>query len=307
MEAKQVYVLGSINTDLAISSERIPEQGETMLGHDFMQSLGGKGCNQAVASAKLGVQTTMIAAVGQDGHGEYALNLIKEVGIDTTHINATDAAHTGTAIILRTDNDNRIILDQGANGHVSLTQVETAVTAANAGDFLLTQFEIPLEIVHGGLAAGKKRGLTTVLNPAPALKTNDEILSLLDIIVLNQVESETLTGIYPRTEPEAKSIASYFFNKGLQLVVVTLGSEGSFGITKEAVIFTPAYEVEVVDTTGAGDAFIGTMLYGLTNELPLQTVLQQASAAGALACTREGAQQALPNAAELQAFMVEKG
>jgi len=306
MKEQEVYVLGSVNTDMAIASDRLPEEGETMLGYDFNQSLGGKGCNQAIAAAKLGVKTTMIATVGRDVHGEYAMNIIKEGGVGTEYISYTDVAYTGTAIILRIAKDNRIILDQGANGQVTAQQVEQGLAKAQRDDFLLTQFEIPFNIVLHGLKEAKKRGLVNVVNPAPARAIDDDTLELIDIIVLNQVESEEITGIYPETELEATNIATWFFSKGIQLVVLTLGSGGSFAMSQSETIFTPAYEIDVVDTTGAGDAFIGTMLYGLSHNLALQEMLQYATGAGALACMQEGAQEGLPTLKTLQTFIKER-
>jgi len=307
MAIRQVYVLGSINTDMAISSDRLPEQGETMQGYDFTESLGGKGCNQALASARLGVETTMIGAVGKDFHGERALALIREYQIKTDDIVQTDDAPTGTAIIVRIAKDNRIILNQGANGKLTVAQVEKSLQQAQASDFLLTQFEISFDIVLAGLARAKAQGMSTVLNPAPAINVDDELLGLTDIIVLNQVESEALTGIYPQTQVDAENIATWFASKGIKLVVLTLGAAGSFCVSAEETIFTPAYDVDVVDTTGAGDAFIGTMLYGLTQNFSANRMLQYATAAGALACTKEGAQAALPTLNELQAFMMKRG
>jgi ribokinase len=292
---------------MAISSDRLPEQGETMQGYDFTESLGGKGCNQALASARLGVETTMIGAVGVDFQGTRALKRIRAGRVKTDYIVQTDKAHTGTAIIVRVAKDNRIILNQGANGVLSEAQVEAGLAEAQVDDFLLTQFEIPIDIVLAGLARAKTHGMVTVVNPTPAVNVDDALLGQTDIIVLNQVESETLTGIYPETQVDAEKIAAWFGGKGIKLIVLTLGSGGSFCLSEEETIFTPAYDVDVVDTTGAGDAFIGTMLYGLSQGMKLNACLQYAAAAGALACTKEGAQAALPTLRELQAFMHERG
>ncbi|QIK70418.1 ribokinase [Erysipelothrix sp. HDW6C] len=304
MKERNVVVLGSINADIMISSNRIPEQGETIAGFDYFQSIGGKGGNQAVAVSKLGTQTALIGCVGRDYQGQLALNALQEANINTQYVGVSDTEHTGTAVVLRVDNDNRIIINQGANGAITQKQLEDALKESEASVFL-TQFEVPMNTVYEGLQMAKDLGMKTVVNPAPAFDIDESQYQYMDYLVLNQSESKALSGIFPSNHAEAKEAAAYFIKRGVKHIILTLGGDGSYYIDAENEVSVSPYKVDVVDTTGAGDAYIGTLIYGLAHEFSVQKMLEYASAAGALACTRKGAQSSLPVLTELETFIQE--
>ncbi|WP_323616960.1 ribokinase [Erysipelothrix rhusiopathiae] len=304
--SSKIYVLGSINVDLMISANRMPQQGETIAGYDYFEAIGGKGGNQAAACANLGVSTFLIGSVGRDYHGQLALNALNNFGVNTNHVLLSDDEHTGVAMILKTDHDNRIIINQGANANISVPRIHESLQGSNQ-DFFLTQFEVPLYAVYEGLKQAKTLGMTTVVNPAPAVVMNEDFYPLIDYLVVNQSESEILTEIFPHDLEDCKRAATTLFERGVKTVVFTLGGSGSICISKDHVDIIPSYAVEVVDTTGAGDAYIGTFLYGLSKQWNLQKALTYASAAGALACTKQGAQEALPTLETLTDFMNQGG
>ena len=301
-----VYVLGSINYDLMIASDRLPNQGETIAGYDYFESVGGKGANQAAACAKLGCDTQLIACVGDDYHGHCALESLQARGVDTKSVFKSKHESTGKAIIIKTDNDNRIIINQGANGEVSEHQIATALKEAQE-EFFLTQFEMPLETVYEGLRIAKSMNMTTVVNPAPATAVDMKFYDLIDYLVINQSESEILTDVFPDNLKDCERAAQILFDRGVKHIVFTLGSQGSIYMSQDKVIEIASFKVSVVDTTGAGDTYIGTMLNGLTQGWDIKKTLTYASAAGALACTKAGAQEALPNKEELLAFLKDQG
>ncbi|WP_323611539.1 ribokinase [Erysipelothrix enhydrae] len=304
--SSKIYVLGSINVDLMISANRMPQQGETIAGYDYFEAIGGKGGNQAAACANLGAPTFLIGSVGRDYHGQLALNALNNFGVNTNHVLLSDDDHTGVAMILKTDHDNRIIINQGANANISVPRIHESLQGTNQ-DFFLTQFEVPLYAVYEGLKQAKTLGMTTVVNPAPAVVMNEDFYPLIDYLVVNQSESEILTEIFPHDLEDCKRAATTLFERGVKTVVFTLGGSGSICISKDHVDIIPSYAVDVVDTTGAGDAYIGTFLYGLSKQWNLQKALTYASAAGALACTKQGAQEALPTLEALTDFMNQGG
>ncbi len=300
-----VYVLGSINIDLMISANRMPQQGETISGYDFMEMLGGKGCNQATASAKLGAKTHLIGSVGRDYYGQSALNQMNKNGIDTSKINISNDEHTGTALITKIDNDNRIIINQGANGNFTVDTIAKAMVNGQEGDFFLTQFEVPLYAVYEGLKIARNQKMITVVNPAPAAIMSDDFYPLIDYLVVNQSECETLTKIYASDLESCRLASTILFSRGIKNVIFTLGSEGSVLISEDEEIFANSYKVSVLDTTGAGDTFIGAFLYCLSQGHDKAKAMIYASAAGALACSAEGAQEGLKDLKQLEDFIKE--
>ncbi|HEY4536953.1 MAG TPA: ribokinase [Erysipelothrix sp.] len=301
-----VYVLGSINFDLMIASDRMPEQGETIAGYDYFEAIGGKGGNQAAACAKLGCDTNLIGSVGNDFHGDLAVKGLESLGVNTKFVKRSQCESTGKAIIIKTDNDNRIIINQGANGDINTDMISAALKNADQ-QFFLTQFEMPLEFIYEGLVIAKEKNMVTVVNPAPAVAVDLKFYNLIDYLIVNQSESEILTGIFPTTINDCKKAASILLERGVKNIVFTLGGKGSIYISKDIILEIKSYPVEVIDTTGAGDAYIGTMMYGLSNGWGIEKTLTFSSAAGALACTKKGAQEALPTYDELVKFMTQGG
>ncbi|CAM4129837.1 ribokinase [Erysipelothrix inopinata] len=302
---RSIYVLGSINYDLMISTNRMPQQGETIAGYDYFEAIGGKGGNQAASSARLGAPTYLIGSVGRDYHGQQSLDALQAMGVDTHHVEISDNEHTGTAFIIKSSHDNRIIINQGANANVSTQRINESITG-EAGDLFLTQFEVPLYAVYEGLKTSKSRDMITVVNPAPAVVMDSKFYPLIDYLVVNQSESEILTGVMPYTMEDCQEAFKVLSDNGVKNCVFTLGSDGSIFMSKDKAFKTEAYSVDVVDTTGAGDTFIGAMMFGLSKGWELEKVMQYASGAGACACTKHGAQEGIPTFLELESFIKEK-
>lgn len=290
-QKNKVYVLGSVNIDMSISVDKIPAEGETKSGHNFIKNIGGKGTNQAVSAASLGCETKFIAAVGNDLFGKDAIASIKSKNIDVSSMMIENGG-TGMAFITRTNRDNRIILHEGANHKINLEKVLKLVNG-NEGDVLIVQYEIPFEVVKNGLKKAKSRGMITLLNPAPSRYLDTSIYKYVDYLILNQTECEILSGIYPKHVEDVKLASKYFFDHGIHKLIVTMGSKGSIYTTKDEVIEVNAYKVKAIDSTGAGDAYVGGIAYGIANHLSISETIKIASAAGANACLHEGVENAM--------------
>lgn len=290
-QENKIYVLGSINLDMSISVDKMPLEGETKSGHDFIKNIGGKGANQAVSAAKLGAQTKLIAAVGHDIFGEEAIKSIESNQVDVSCISQVDS-NTGMAFITRTNRDNRIILHEGANHKIDLDHVLNSIDGIE-NDILVTQYEIPYQIVKQGLMKAKTLGMTTILNPAPARYLNDDIYPFVDYLILNQTECEILSGIYPTHVEDVKKAFAILSEKGVSKVIVTMGSKGSVYRSNSEIIEAQALKVKTVDTTGAGDAYVGGIAYGLAKHQYISECIKIASAAGAYACLTEGVEHAM--------------
>lgn len=295
---KKVFVLGSINMDMVISIERIPQKGETLHGKDFFTNSGGKGANQAVACAKQGVQTCLIGAVGRDIFGEGLLQTLKAYDVDT-HLVQTLPTASGVAMIAIESGDNRIILDGGANMGISTAQIDRAISEASAGDLFVTQLENNEDAVHYALLSAKKKGMITVFNPAPASIQPQTIYSCVDILVVNESECRILTGITPSDAQSMKRACETVAKWGVRAFVLTLGARGSVCFTAGEEYRVEPMRVAAVDTTAAGDTFVGAMTARLAQGASLTEALDYASAASALTCCKRGAQCAIPTATEV--------
>lgn len=304
---KKVIVFGSLNMDLTIESDRIPQKGETIDGHDFFTNTGGKGANQAVASAKLGAETFLIGRVGTDVFGNMALNKLKEYGVHCRLVSRSQNQPTGTAVILRCEGDNRIILSAGANHEIRIQEVEKALCSiAEPGDIFLTQFECDYQTTLDAVRLAKKMGLFTLMNPAPAKKIPDILYPLISQIVLNQTECEYLTGIYPQMEQDYRKVTEFFQAKGVGSVIVTLGAGGSITADSDEIRHVRSYRVPRVDTTAAGDCYIGALAAATARGESLAESMIFATKAAALTITKSGAQQSIPYANDLTEFYKEE-
>jgi len=298
----KALVFGSMNMDLSICCARIPAAGETIDGDSFITNPGGKGANQAVAASRMGAPVTMVAAVGDDTFGSVLLGCLDGAGIDVSAVRTVTEVPTGTATIIRVDGDNRIILDHGANYCLSSADVCDAVDRfGEPGDVFLTQFECEPDATAAALAHAHDRGLFTMVNPAPARPIPDNFWRSVDYLCMNETECESITGDFPFGPEDASMAARKIAGKGVSQVVVTLGSKGSYGYDRGEECFVPARCVDAVDTTAAGDTFIGAMVSGHLMGMGFRESMELATCASALTVQRVGAQQSIPSLAEVNA------
>jgi ribokinase len=297
----EIIVIGSLNADLVVRAPRFPAPGETISGEDLSIIPGGKGANQAVAAARQGVSVAMVGRVGGDSFGPTLIQNLQDNHVDTTRVQKSESA-TGTAtIIVDSSGQNSIVLSPGANGLVTPADVESV--SFQDAELLLLQLEIPLEAVVQAASLARQNGLRVILNPAPARQLPDSLLSDVDILVPNESELQLLSG-QPVTDPDsAKSAAQVLLEKGVKTIIVTLGSNGALLVTGEKTVHVPAFTVEVVDTTAAGDAFIGGLAAALLKGKPLEEAVRYGNASGALAATKFGAQPSLPTLDEVEQVM----
>lgn len=299
-----ILVIGSLNADLVVRSPRFPGPGETISGEDLQIIPGGKGANQAVAASRQGVQVAMVGRVGSDSFGPFLVDNLKTNQVDTSHV-LSDHSATGTAIIVVDSNgQNSIVLSPGANAQVSKADVDSAPDAK----ILLLQFEIPMDVVLHAAKRYKAMGTTVILNPAPARNVPEELLTLIDILVPNETELGLLINKKVTDAQSAESAAKELLQRGVKIVLVTLGANGALLVTKEKSIQIPSFKVNVVDTTAAGDSFIGGFASKLleSNSLlfdELQNAVRYGCACGALATTKFGAQPSLPTKKETEALL----
>ncbi len=297
-----IFVVGSLNMDLTMKAPRIPKRGETVAGGGFMTTAGGKGGNQAVAASKLGGKVYMAGCVG-DAFGNELVSSLENAGVDTRFVVREKGVSSGIAVILVTEGDNRILLDKGANGRVTREIVDRALARAEAGDFLVVQLEIEISVVEYALKRAKELGMTTVLNPAPASGISGEAFAYCDYITPNQTEAEFYTGIYPDGEEGARACAEIFLRKGVKNVLVTLGLQGSAALIGGKWVSVPALKVNAVDTTAAGDTYVGAFVVKLSEGAEAEEAMRFASAASAVTVTRRGAQEAIPVRAEAETLL----
>lgn len=289
----KIFVVGSVNMDMAIGVDGMPKNGETKSGYGFMTNPGGKGANQAVACAKMGTQTLMVGCVGNDVFGDELIRALKSYGVGTAYLNQTDGS-SGIAVIIVENGDNRIILDAGANYKINNQMIDDAFTQAEKDDIVICQLEIPLNVVEYTFTTAKKKGLKTILNPAPAVKLNNGILSHCDIIVLNETECEILAGVNAQNEADYKKAFEVFSEYGIKSLIITLGSKGSVLIEKDVLQYIPAHKVKAIDTTSAGDTFLGSLASELSSGKTMEQAMSWASKASALTVTKKGAMQSIP-------------
>lgn len=300
----KVIVFGSMNMDLSISAPRMPEAGETLAGSDFLTNAGGKGANQAVAAARLGAPTHMLAAVGEDAFGEQLAAGLAASGVDVSGVRRLAGTSTGVAVIVRTEGENRIVLSSGANHALSGEDVTADLRrVARQGDVLLVQGECDAAATEAALRTAYELGLVTIFNPAPARPVPDDLWPCVDLVCLNETECEVMCGVLPADAETCRAAAGRLRALGAGAVVITLGGAGSFGVDVDgSELRAPAAPARVVDTTGAGDTFIGALAAGRVRGLALEAAMRWGARAAALTVSRLGAQQSIPTAEEVEAL-----
>jgi ribokinase len=295
----RVFVAGSINMDVVATAERHPKIGETVAGKEVLYFPGGKGANQAVAAAKQGVLTTLIGRLGEDAFGRHLRTFLAAQSIDLGSVKDTADARTGTAIITVANSDNTIVVIPGANARVDAADVAAASFAR--GDIAVSQFEIPLPAITAFFQRARAAGATTILNPAPARAVGPELLGLVDILVLNETELGVLTGaeLGENDEPQYFIEAARPLRARGRSIYITLGRRGVLGLVDGEAMLIPGRRVNAVDTTGAGDCFVGALAAQLALGKSIRDALTYANAAASICVQRMGAAPSMPTAAEV--------
>lgn len=301
MNARKICVVGAANLDLISYVPRLPRMGETLHGTRFAMGFGGKGANQAVMAARLGGQVTMVAKVGRDIFGEDTLKNFRAQGMDTAHVHVTADAFTGVApIAVDPDGHNSIIVVTGANDLLSAAEVEAARPAIREAAVLVCQLEVPVETTLAALRIARQEGVRTIFNPAPARPhLPDEMYGLSDIFCPNESETEILSGHPVGTPADVEAAARILLQRGAGAVLLTLGERGSLLVTAQDAVHVPAMPVKAVDSTGAGDAFVGSLAYFLAADLPLVEAMRRANRIAAISVQAPGTQSSFPLAANL--------
>jgi ribokinase len=294
MLAKQpcIAVVGSANMDLTTFNDTFPRPGETIFGKKFDLGFGGKGANQAVAARLCGARVGMVAKVGSDLFGPATIANFEAFGIDAGHVRIAEGVSSGVApIFVDPNGQNRIIVVKGANDTLSPQDVDAAVSLLRQADTIVLQFEIPLPTVYHTVRLAKANGSRCIVNPAPALAVDFKRLAAADYFVPNETEAEVITGIPVRSISDAEECADYLLRQGLRRIVITLGERGSLLAEPGKMERIPAFKVHAIDSTGAGDAFIGSFAVFLAEGLPDREALTRASLYAAMSTTRLGTQK----------------
>lgn len=306
--AGKLVVLGSINADHILNLESFPTPGETVTGHHYQVAFGGKGANQAVAAGRSGADIAFIACTGDDDIGERVRRQLERDRIDVAPVRAVNAQSTGVALIfVNAEGENVIGIHAGANAALSVEQVEAEKARIAGAQALLMQLESPLESVLAAAKIAHQHQTTVVLNPAPARDLPDELLSLIDIITPNETEAEKLTGIRVENDDDAAKAARVLHEKGIGIVMITLGSRGVWVSHDGQGRRVPGFKVQAVDTIAAGDTFNGAFVTTLLEGTALDEAIRFAHAAAAIAVTRKGAQPSVPWREEIDEFLRQQG
>jgi ribokinase len=298
----RIAVVGSANIDLVTFAERFPKAGETIFGQKFDLGFGGKGANQAAASRLCGASVLMVARVGSDLFGPSTIENFKKMGIDTTHVKQVDGVSSGVApIFVEPSGQNRILVVKGANDELKPAAVDAAADLLKAVDCIVLQFEIPIETVYHTVAFARKHGIRCILNPAPAQSIDFKFLEGLDYFVPNESEAETLSEMPVKNLDDAKKCAVKLLGYDIKRVIITLGANGSLLASKEGMQHLPAFPVRSVDSTGAGDAFIGSFAVFLGEGLLEQEAVSRANLYAGLSTTGIGTQKSFYDRARFDA------
>ncbi len=306
----KVCVLGSMNMDLVVKVNDVPRVGETILSKSFEKIAGGKGANQAIAAKRCGAKVSMIAKIGNDDNGQILKQRLEEDNIDVKYVFKDNKEATGIAIIMVNENgNNSIIVVSGSNMTIDDEEVEASIEKIKESDILISQFEVSEKIILKAFKKAKELEKITILNPAPAKKINEELLKVTDIIVPNETEAEVLTGIKVNTLGDANEAGQIFLEKGVKFAVITLGSKGAAVIGSDFCELVPAYKVNAIDTTAAGDSFIGALSSKLKfeeiNKLNLINAVKFGNKVSSISVQRKGAQPSIPYLREVEEIYME--
>jgi ribokinase len=303
---KKIVVIGSSNVDLIMKMEHLPEKGETVTGAEFMQVYGGKGANQAVAAARAGGNVAFVSCVGEDAYTPQMVLNYKNDGIDTQFVFHEKGIASGYALIMiDKSGENIISVAAEANQRLLPEKIDAASEVFDNAALILMQFETPEETIKYVIDLANEKGIPVMWNVAPAKTFDFSYIPKVNILVLNEIEAGFLAGIKVKNESEAEKAAEILVKKGVEKVIITLGSKGAFVVTKNEKVSVPAFQVKAVDTTAAGDTFCGAFAVALVEGKSLKESLQFASAAAAISVTRMGAQPSAPTHKEIDGFLKE--
>ena len=293
---REITVLGIFVADISFSGHKIPSIGETILGKKYNVGPGGKGCNQAIAIARLGGNTNFISKIGKDVYGELALKTLEKNKISTENIIQDGNQQTGVAGILVDQNTgkNAINVIVGAPSSLRISEIEKKINLIKRSKIFLTQLEVPKDVTLHCLKTAKENGCITILNPAPASEISKEFYNNIDFFTPNETEAEFYTGIKITSEKEAKEAADKLLNLGIKKIIITLGEKGLFYSDGKEETYLKASAVKAIDTTGAGDAFNGGLAFGLSKEKPIKECLELANKVAGISTTKLGAGDAMP-------------
>jgi ribokinase len=300
MSLKKIVVVGSSNTDMVVKTNRLPVPGETVLGGNFMMNPGGKGANQAVTISRLGGNVSFITKTGNDLFGKQSVEMFAEENINTDYVFSDANNPSGVALIMVDENgENCIVVASGANGTLSPADIDKAQGLIESADILLMQLETPLETLEYAAKFAHEKNVTVVLNPAPATFLSNSFLECINILIPNKTEAELLSGIRIDGWNTARNAAEIISDKGIENVIITLGSKGA--LIKEGAEFyeVPVEGIKAVDTTAAGDTFCGALCVALAEEKSLLEAVKFANKAAGITVTRAGAMSSIPNRSEL--------
>ena len=299
---RMITVVGSINIDLVVKTDEIPKIGETLLGNEFLQIPGGKGANQGVTIAKLKEEITFLGKVGNDNYGDILLTSMRDAGVNIEHIEKVEGG-TGIAVInVDKEGRNNITVIPGANKAVDQDYIMRNKEAIEKAELVLFQLEIPIETVRSGLKLAKELGKVTVLNPAPAQELDDEMIKNIDILIPNEYELERISKVKVSTEESILTASKVLLDKGVEKLIVTLGSQGVLYIDHKGHEFYKAYKVNAVDTTGAGDSFIGGFVASYVKDGNIEAAIEIGQKVAALSVQKVGAQSSFPTLKEVENF-----
>ncbi len=301
---KNIVVIGSSNVDMVIKADRLPKPGETVIGGEFHKAAGGKGANQAVAAARAGGNVTFIASVGDDMFGHEAISRFKKDGINVDHIKIDPDHPSGTALILVDEKgENSISVASGANMSLDEYDLKDAHGSIANSKVVLMQLETPIRTIEAAAEMAERAGVKIILNPAPAQRLSDSLLKRVFILTPNETEAELLSGIKVESQEGAVQAAKILIEKGVEVVMITMGKKGVLLHTASECKMIPSFDVKAVDTTAAGDTFNGALAVAVAEGKSLDDAIKFASAAGAISVTRMGAQPSAPRRNEIESMM----
>ncbi|WP_423127188.1 ribokinase [Gaoshiqia sp. Z1-71] len=301
MTIKKILVVGSSNTDMVIKTRKFPAPGETILGGRFLMNPGGKGANQAVAARRLGGTVSFVGKIGNDIFGKQAMQLLEDEGINVDFV-ATDPENPSGVALITVDSkgENSIVVAPGSNGTLSETDFDQAISVMEDSEIVLLQLEIPVSTVAHIAEIASRKGKKVILNPAPADQLPDGLLKNIYLITPNESEAELLTGLRVTDEESAKTVAKKLKEKGIQIVIITMGALGAYVLSDGFSGLVSAPAVVATDTTAAGDTFNGALAVALSEDKPLQQAVEFACKAASVSVTRIGAQSSIPSRKEVE-------